>query len=140
MGKSVFEIKLGDTVRSKVSGFAGVVIKKCEYLHGQDRYEVTARELYGGDVKSEWFDASELECGSKNRLFGDMTLEEIEEFEKKANAIVLFSDERGVAFQKGVDSPDEFLVIQVDGVEKPLILHKEQVVFLMRYLGDNFSK
>ena len=54
------EIKLGDKVRSTVSGFFGTVTGKCEYLHGNTRYEVTFPEIVDGEVKTEWFSASEL--------------------------------------------------------------------------------
>lgn len=54
------EIKLGDKVRSEVSGFRGTVTAKCEYLHGYTQYEVTAPEPVGGEVKTEWFAASEF--------------------------------------------------------------------------------
>lgn len=54
------EIQLGDKVKNTVSGFTGTVTAKCEYLHGQTRYAVTAPELTDGEVKTEWFSASEL--------------------------------------------------------------------------------
>lgn len=54
------EIKLGDKVRSSVSGFSGTVTAKCEYLHGSTQYQVTASEVVDGDVKSEWLYPSEL--------------------------------------------------------------------------------
>lgn len=55
------EIKLGDKVRSVVSGFEGTVTAKCEYLHGATQYAVTAPVLVNGEVKTEWFQSSELE-------------------------------------------------------------------------------
>lgn len=54
------EIKLGDQVRSKVSGFSGTVTAKCEYMYGETRYEVTASEPVRGEVKTSWFAALEL--------------------------------------------------------------------------------
>ena len=54
------KIKLGDKVRSEVSGFRGTVTAKCEYLHNSTRYEVTAPEPVDGEVKTEWLSASEL--------------------------------------------------------------------------------
>lgn len=54
------EIKLGDKVRGKVSGFLGTVTAKCEYLHRATEYAVTAPEPVNGEVKTEWFSASEL--------------------------------------------------------------------------------
>jgi len=53
------EIKLGDKVRSSVSGFTGTVVSKCEYLHGATTFLV-APELVNGEVKEYWFSASEL--------------------------------------------------------------------------------
>lgn len=60
--KIMNEIKLGDKVRSSVSGFSGTVTAKCEYLHGNTSYGVTASSLVNGEVKTEWFQASELEA------------------------------------------------------------------------------
>lgn len=54
------EIKLGDKVRSNVSGFFGTVTAKCEYLHGNTSYAVTAPDPVEGEVKVEWFAATEL--------------------------------------------------------------------------------
>lgn len=54
------EIGLGDKVRSSVSGFSGTITAKCEYLHGATTYAVTAPEPLNGEVKTEWFAASEL--------------------------------------------------------------------------------
>lgn len=54
------EIKLGDKVRSKVSGFLGTITAKCEYLHGTTTYAVTAPKPVNGEVKTEWLAASEL--------------------------------------------------------------------------------
>ena len=55
------EIKLGDKVRSTVSGFSGTVTAKCEYLHSNTSYAVTAPEPIDGEVKIEWFGGTELE-------------------------------------------------------------------------------
>lgn len=55
------EIKLGDKVRSKVSGFFGTVTAKCEYLHSSTQYSVTAPELTDGEEKTAWFGSAELE-------------------------------------------------------------------------------
>ena len=56
----MIEIKLGDKVRSKVSGFSGTITAKCEYLHSTTTYAVTAPEPINGEVKTEWFAAAEL--------------------------------------------------------------------------------
>lgn len=56
----MIEIKLGDKVRSRVSGFFGTITAKCEYLHSTTTYAVTATEPINGEVKTEWLAASEL--------------------------------------------------------------------------------
>lgn len=55
------EIKLGDGVRSSVSGFEGTVTAVCEYLHDGFHIRVTLPETINGETKHEWFDPSELE-------------------------------------------------------------------------------
>lgn len=54
------EVKLGDRVRSSISGFSGVATAKCEYLHGNPQIQVTSTSLVDGEEKSKWFAASEL--------------------------------------------------------------------------------
>lgn len=54
------EIKLGDKVTSKVSGFTGTVTAKCEYLYSETQYAVTATELTDGEAKISWFALAEL--------------------------------------------------------------------------------
>lgn len=54
------KIKLGDKVRSSVSGFLGIITAKCEYLHGNTQYCVTAK-CKDNDIKNAWFAESELE-------------------------------------------------------------------------------
>ncbi len=56
----MIEIKLGDRVKSKVSGFSGTVSAKCEYLYDRTTYQVTS--LVNGKVEVEWYAASELEA------------------------------------------------------------------------------
>lgn len=51
---------LGDKVKSKVTGFNGTVTAKCEYLHSDTTYYVTANELVDGEQKSSWFSRAEL--------------------------------------------------------------------------------
>ena len=58
--KSMNEVKLGDKVRSSVSGFSGTITAKCEYLHSTTQYCVTAK-CKDNDIKKAWFAASELE-------------------------------------------------------------------------------
>lgn len=58
--KNMDKIKLGDKVRSSVSGFSGTITAKCEYLHSTTQYCVTAK-CKDNDIKEAWFAASELE-------------------------------------------------------------------------------
>lgn len=55
------ELKLGDSVRSKVSHFIGVLTAKSEHLHGSPQGQVTLTTPVDGETKSEWFALSELE-------------------------------------------------------------------------------
>jgi len=73
----------------------------------------------------------------KKLNFGSMNIAEIEMFEKNTNSLVLFSNERGVCFQK---SSDEALSIQIDGCKKPLYLFIEQIKSLKCYLTKNFKR
>ena len=52
---------LGQTVRSTVTGFTGIVTAECRYLHSPVMLEVTATELHEGRPVSEWFYDSVLE-------------------------------------------------------------------------------
>lgn len=54
------EFKLGERVRSKVSGFSGTITAKCEYLYGITQYCVTAK-CKDNDIKEAWMTALELE-------------------------------------------------------------------------------
>lgn len=54
-------IKLGDKVRSTVSGFEGTVTGIAEYLHYPKQLQVTAPRLTDGEIKIEWLPTSELE-------------------------------------------------------------------------------
>lgn len=55
------EIKLGDKVRSTVSGFEGTVTGIAEYLHQTKQTQITAPKLTDGEVKIDWFPLTELE-------------------------------------------------------------------------------
>jgi hypothetical protein len=73
----------------------------------------------------------------KRRLFSDMTLEEIEAFEKKSNSIVLFDDETGINFQRSLDG-DKALVVLIDKLKRPIIILDSQVDALKSWLNNNF--
>lgn len=56
------EIKLGDQVRDKISGFAGVVTAISTYLNGCNRILVTAEQTNGdGKIVDWWIDDVQLE-------------------------------------------------------------------------------
>jgi hypothetical protein len=79
----------------------------------------------------------------KLRNFSEMTLGEIEKFEAASNSIVLFDPDGkiGINFQKThpENAPDEtWLVIQIDGLEKHLVLHPTDVNNLNLYLNCPF--
>lgn len=52
---------MGDLVRSKVSGFSGIVTAVCHYLYGPITYAVTRDVIVDGETKTEWFNQAELE-------------------------------------------------------------------------------
>lgn len=54
------EVKLGDKVKSKVSGFDGIITAKCEYLYADTQYQVTALMSVDGEVREHWFAVKEL--------------------------------------------------------------------------------
>jgi hypothetical protein len=72
------------------------------------------------------------------RLFGDMTPQEIEAFEKQSGSTVLFDESTGINFQKSKGDGDEALIILIDGVKHPLLLLDYQVDILRTYLNSNF--
>ncbi len=58
---------LNDKVRDVVTGFSGLVVARCEYLHGGKTYEVQPCGLKpdGGIAESTWFDEGRLESVSE---------------------------------------------------------------------------
>ena len=75
----------------------------------------------------------------KNVSFGDMTCDQINQWEKETNSVVLFHNETSIAFQKAKleDSDKPALAIMIDGV-KPIILLESCVNTLKNYLNRNF--
>jgi hypothetical protein len=76
----------------------------------------------------------------KTRLFGDMAFGEVEKWERETNSLVLFDDASstiGIAFQKS-KSDEPALVIQIDGLKRPVVLFEDQIDDLMNYLKENF--
>jgi hypothetical protein len=75
----------------------------------------------------------------KALLFGDMTLTEIENREKRVNSIILFSDETGIEFSKCVcDDGSLVLCIQGDGFKEALFFIDGQIDNLKDFLNKNF--
>lgn len=58
--KTMNRIKLGDKVRSTVSGFSGTVTAICHYLYNESQYCVKQNALVNGDEKVCWFSIGEL--------------------------------------------------------------------------------
>lgn len=58
-------IRLGEEVRDKITGFAGVATARSEFENGCIRYLVTSRELKDGKVVDDWFDEQRLEAKSE---------------------------------------------------------------------------
>jgi hypothetical protein len=77
--------------------------------------------------------------------FSDMNMSEVEQWENRNNALVLFGAEEdtAISFQRCENEDDEWeddeLVILVDGLDKPIILSEQQVESLNAYLINNFS-
>jgi hypothetical protein len=44
----MFQFELGDRVKDCISGFAGVIVARTEWLNGCKRYMVQAEQLYEG--------------------------------------------------------------------------------------------
>ena len=57
------EIKLGDVARDSVSGFEGVVVAYCNWLHGCARLTIAPKKLTaeGKPVEMQTFDLLQLE-------------------------------------------------------------------------------
>ena len=51
-------IKLGDKARDKVSGFAGIVTAKTEWLN--IRFQINAQKPKGSKPAAKWFDENQI--------------------------------------------------------------------------------
>jgi len=59
-------IELGSTVKDLITGYKGVVIGRCEWLHGCTRLIVEAEELKDGKpIEPQWFDEQRVELVKK---------------------------------------------------------------------------
>lgn len=55
-------MKLGDTLRDKITTFEGVATSKHEYLNGCVRFSLTPTKLHDGKpIESQTFDVEQLE-------------------------------------------------------------------------------
>jgi hypothetical protein len=62
-------IDLGDVARDLITGFEGVVIAKCNWLHGCTRYTLQPRDLKDGmPVQSSTFDEPQLTLVQKGAV------------------------------------------------------------------------
>ena len=63
--------RLGERVRDAVTGYAGTVIGRAEYMAGTRRYSVQSKELNGGiPVAAQWIDEGLLEMHDDKRRIG----------------------------------------------------------------------
>jgi len=74
----------------------------------------------------------------KDILFRDLTQSEIEEWEKKANGIVLFDDEYGISFQKAQDEDGDYLFVIKSDSTNYMFFTDITAIALKQYLNDNF--
>lgn len=65
MSKSKIEFKLGNEVVDNISGFKGIIIAKCEHLHGDVQYHVCGNTKSLSPPAQEWFDPGRLSILSK---------------------------------------------------------------------------
>ena len=95
---------------------------------------------------------------TKTGRFGEMTIEEIEQWEKVAEGIILFDGETGVSFQKshevnkvctvqsdGADihfkNPcgcNPCLVMIIDGIERNFVFVDAQIEYLKKFINEKF--
>lgn len=56
------EFKLGDYVQDRLTGFAGLILVKVEYLYGETRYGVQPQQLCsdGTTIPVEYFNGTQL--------------------------------------------------------------------------------
>ena len=60
-------IKLGDKVKDTVTGFAGIVVSKIEYLNGCMRLGIQAKMNKDGKIEeAQYFDIEQIKIVGKN--------------------------------------------------------------------------
>jgi len=63
------EIKIGNAVRDKITGFSGIVIGITEWLTGCDTIGVQPQELKDGTpVGMQWFDSNRIEVLNSSNI------------------------------------------------------------------------
>jgi len=71
MYQRVEELKLGDDVKDRISGFSGVVVAITDWLNGCRRITIAPKELDSGKLLgSETFDAEQVELIKSNAPVG----------------------------------------------------------------------
>ena len=65
------EIKLGDAVKCKITGFQGIVIGRAEYLHSATQLSVLATTLSDGQpMDAVWISEARLELNASSNGLG----------------------------------------------------------------------
>jgi hypothetical protein len=58
----MFKHELGKRAKDKITGFAGVITSRCEFLTGCNRYCIQPTKLEGGKpIESIYFDEDQIE-------------------------------------------------------------------------------
>lgn len=61
MAAKIFKFELGDQVRDTITGFAGVITSRVQFMNGCVRYAVQPRELHEGlPVSDRYVDEEQL--------------------------------------------------------------------------------
>ena len=67
------KFKLGQVGKDKITGFAGVLTARCEFLTGCNRYCIQPRELKDGKpIDSIYFDEDQIEIIGEGILSSDV--------------------------------------------------------------------
>jgi len=64
-------IKLGDSVKDKITGYVGIAIGRSEFLYSSSRVEVQSDAMDGPKLLDpEWFDEARLTITQQNHCLG----------------------------------------------------------------------
>ena len=62
------EIKLGDSVKCKISGYEGIVTGRADYLYCAPQLLVQTRQMHEHTpVKSQWFEYNAVELSTESQ-------------------------------------------------------------------------